>query len=1727
IKEAAYSIYTDIKHRTQFLVSENLKKIKDLDINIDLQSIYFIVPEHGFYQSSSSVICLDLGHFMFKGGEKNVQNPEKDVFYDAKSDQDNSIYVPLKIQLINLQLLYLTKNEYWIDLHLQEDSPSHLIKPITLTLDLEKLIHIENNKLPIWKANGEIRSIESNISDTRLIGCFNLIESIPFPQSTGKSDQDQYEKSLSKNKKHQTTTKEHYDQIESMISIKKILLEQEQDQQKQIEIKSGEQTIQLSIDFQIRKIELILKRALLDLTDYTEDFLRIYLQSIFASTKIKTFDIEFNAYLENLKIIDEEFETNDKNKLNILSSSNTSKLFEMNCLLTSTTNPLFSSLPYNSIENIIDLQLNKTVLNIHLDAISSIIRFKNNIFKQLNNKSNSSKVKQTSSSSTTKSNSSSSSSSFKIDFRLEGISFLIGNSSSQILYIELEDFNGYLSKTNTQILSHLVFNDLRIYDTFNKSIYPFIIFKQNKSNKLLSFDLSLFNYSNKLIKLSKTKDSFLKGQLEKLNIIFLYKHLDLILSIIYLFQTKQNTLKQEDVPSNEPSFLPSILQKYQQHSIEFPMDFILNAPQVLIPVNSYSNHGIFIDLGKLSMHSESNQQYRITFENLSINRIILNNENKSLNLLECSPFQTLINRHFNSDNKEIYVKILWDKIQFNLSKYDYAFINKIFQENFKEKIFHKIPQIQMSEQQNQDNEQNDSPSKLPTKKQSTSNEIPLNIRLDFQMKQIDLTLYLDKIGLNNQQQSRNENDKFIYLTIQLIEAQFKQSTNINYQGKIQIQHLFADDLRQNHQNKNFARLINKGFNVDQNAPLLIATLQNKSSNCTVNGEMESFHILISADMIISMKEFFTYVIPSDDETKSNKLMGSNDLQLNLPSPAKSISQYKSSDSQRSSSLTTSEDDQPRRKRSVRSDVETNMKIEVKPSQLILLEDQNNNNSNCLILNFSFLMELVNNGDDTKISSSIKDLTFYGSTFQQLKDSKVKYSILQRSEINAMIMMNFDEQKIDLNIGDLTINIDPTLIKTFASLSNSINKKQEQVNPKEEKDKINSKSIFDPKPFKDSTFWFIQNSEERKELLEDTDLLEITTGLPSQKKNELKQKQQQKSIQENQNLSQQLIVNLKIIQIQLELGKGDATRPVVAFCLSNIFAQIENWSTDILVNSSVQLELALFNDHLLAWEPLIEPIIDERGILQCPWTITCETLQDKEDENDPKCRYLLRDEKNSSSPEKSKEIEGDGANIDVKKVISIRAEHLLNITLTKTTLDLGQCIQTMFNETYKKGSSSDDDQEQAMLTILNQTGYQINIEDIIGIEFPNGEKPRDKSLKLKNSESLHLTIPEERLSATHLPAIAEQVLKRKQQFNVQIEDRKVTVDINQTWRRVYDLFPSSNFSWPVQLLCDSQIYHERRRVVLSSIIKVSNRTQMPLFVLDPDLVETNKFKCIAKIDLNQEYYLPIELLYLRITPRLYFAVQQDDYNDKINDFISFDWANESTTDRILRLNNGTNGHFVVYKEEIEAYSENTDESIRKSFNIYVKLALHLLNLLPIPIECSIDNMENVTLKPSELHHCLQGNKKSILIFRISSYLNASWISEPCDLSVKGHGTHNEHIIKFHELITDETIMMILRVDTYRGSYRASFYSPFWIVNATDLKFQFKIENDKTFIDSIDKPVFTCPNKYHSDSHKKKGYIRLVSIEEDESVSQWSEGFSLNVIKSTGITSCKVTNDRTYM
>ncbi len=45
---------------------------------------------------------------------------------------------------------------------------------------------------------------------------------------------------------------------------------------------------------------------------------------------------------------------------------------------------------------------------------------------------------------------------------------------------------------------------------------------------------------------------------------------------------------------------------------------------------------------------------------------------------------------------------------------------------------------------------------------------------------------------------------------------------------------------------------------------------------------------------------------------------------------------------------------------------------------------------------------------------------------------------------------------------------------------------------------------------------------------------------------------------------------------------------------------------MIIYSRIHLELAFFNDHILAWEPFIEPIVNERGEIVSPWYITCLT-----------------------------------------------------------------------------------------------------------------------------------------------------------------------------------------------------------------------------------------------------------------------------------------------------------------------------------------------------------------------------------------------------------------------------------------------------------------------------------------------------------------------------------------
>lgn len=69
----------------------------------------------------------------------------------------------------------------------------------------------------------------------------------------------------------------------------------------------------------------------------------------------------------------------------------------------------------------------------------------------------------------------------------------------------------------------------------------------------------------------------------------------------------------------------------------------------------------------------------------------------------------------------------------------------------------------------------------------------------------------------------------------------------------------------------------------------------------------------------------------------------------------------------------------------------------------------------------------------------------------------------------------------------------------------------------------------------------------------------------------------------------------------------------------------------------------------------------------------------------------------------------------KQIMFIRADQLLNITITKTGLDLAQRLSALFDDVYNKRLSLTDDDNRPMLSLFNGTGQELLINNLDGLE----------------------------------------------------------------------------------------------------------------------------------------------------------------------------------------------------------------------------------------------------------------------------------------------------------------------------------------------------------------------------------------------------------------------------
>jgi hypothetical protein len=145
----------------------------------------------------------------------------------------------------------------------------------------------------------------------------------------------------------------------------------------------------IELNFFSQKIDLHIDGARNETND-DEPFLRLTLESIIAKTKIKTFDMEFDASLADLIVYHEQFIGKDNQQLRLLSAqldkenqNQNQKLVSVKFLHTSQENPLFLSSSYNGIENQAHVHFSKLVVTLQLEALLSIFKFQDSLMKKL------------------------------------------------------------------------------------------------------------------------------------------------------------------------------------------------------------------------------------------------------------------------------------------------------------------------------------------------------------------------------------------------------------------------------------------------------------------------------------------------------------------------------------------------------------------------------------------------------------------------------------------------------------------------------------------------------------------------------------------------------------------------------------------------------------------------------------------------------------------------------------------------------------------------------------------------------------------------------------------------------------------------------------------------------------------------------------------------------------------------------------------------------------------------------------------------------------------------------------------------------------------------------------------------------------------------------------------------------------------------------------------------
>ncbi|XP_075713818.1 intermembrane lipid transfer protein VPS13C isoform X2 [Rhinoderma darwinii] len=616
----------EIKERTAAGLSHMIETRKVLDLQINLQPSYLLIPKSGFYHEKTDLIIVDFGSFQLnsinQGSLPNAGSSSLEELMDKAYDK---FYVRLK----KVQMLFSKPGQDWKTARGMNSSPLHILQPLDIEVELSKAMVERDSRMPRFKVSGELPLLRLKISDYKIQGVFELVNSIPLPQSqTGtpttkekriptvsiltrrpeKLFKREIEKSLLLEEESSDSDEEFFDtraDVSSPVKTKSIQkIATGPDKPTPTGETSPEELTDLQLKFEIKEVTLELTKQ----QEKQENTILLFsILQLGTEACVKTYDLRVVSYLKKITLDYYDVSGLLKQPLHLISTSDTQglDLLEVEYIKANKNGPNFHT-TFEHTEQTLKVTFSSMDLLLHSQALLSAISFITAAIPSIADKTEVASVQKQQDKGTfvkkaTKASKEKDLIAFKLFVKLASFSMNMWDENNHIAEIKIFGLDSSVFLESSQIEVFARLKDIVVNDVNPKTIHKKAVCILE--DEVFNFDLTLYpdaTQGDSYKDVSKV-DGKVSLRVGCMKIVFLNKFLASLMDFLNNFQIAKE--KVSAATAHAAQRAATSVKGLAERSFRLLMDIHLKAPVIVIPQSSTSNNAIVADLGLLKIYN--------------------------------------------------------------------------------------------------------------------------------------------------------------------------------------------------------------------------------------------------------------------------------------------------------------------------------------------------------------------------------------------------------------------------------------------------------------------------------------------------------------------------------------------------------------------------------------------------------------------------------------------------------------------------------------------------------------------------------------------------------------------------------------------------------------------------------------------------------------------------------------------------------------------------------------------------------------------------------------------------------------------------------------------------------------------------------------------------------------------------------------------------------------------